>query len=369
MKTILKVALSKSARNSILFEEGVIAFKKIINRWTRIRRIHREMGKSEAHLNCVYHSCLEKILSVTEPLALISQIQYSGGSLLVQLFDSHPELHAHPHHWEVKGAKTSLWPKIDLNGNFEKWFDILFEEAIIGHFRDGFRKMGDNSETLLFVILPALQREIFLKYLGSLEAIAQRDVFDAYMTSYFGAWLNNQNRGGKKKFVAVFNNQLSMIGENIESFFEVYPDGRLISVIRDPKNWFQHAYQNDPEKYVDVSRSMNLWIKNYQGLLHNKEKFGDRICIIRFEDLIQKTEPVMHNLSEFLDIQFDRALLTPTFNKIPIKSDTGIQLDDHAIASNTIMKQSSLQKEKLEFIEKMTAEVYEKVLKFVPSII
>jgi hypothetical protein len=53
---------------------------------------------------------------------------------------------------------------------------------------------------------------------------------DAYMTSYFGAWLNNQNYSGEKKFITAFTARLAMGQDNMEAFFDIYPDGCLISV-------------------------------------------------------------------------------------------------------------------------------------------
>ena len=56
-----------------------------------------ELDNSRTLLANTYESWLEHIQPVTVPLALISQIQRSGGSLFSQLLDGHPELDAHPH--------------------------------------------------------------------------------------------------------------------------------------------------------------------------------------------------------------------------------------------------------------------------------
>jgi hypothetical protein len=47
------------------------------------------------------------------------------------------------------------------------------------------------------------------------------------MTSYFGAWLNNQNYSGEKKFITAFTARLAMGQDNMEAFFDIYPDGCL----------------------------------------------------------------------------------------------------------------------------------------------
>jgi hypothetical protein len=52
---------------------------------------------------------------VRRPLILISQLPRSGGSLLSQLLDGHPELLVYP--WEMKIGYPSKgkWPTLDLN--------------------------------------------------------------------------------------------------------------------------------------------------------------------------------------------------------------------------------------------------------------
>ena len=59
------------------------------------------MRQSKIHLESLYKSCVEHTRPVTSPLVLISQVQRSGGTLLSQLFDGHPELHAHPHELKI----------------------------------------------------------------------------------------------------------------------------------------------------------------------------------------------------------------------------------------------------------------------------
>ena len=58
-------------------------------------------------LSQVYNIRLKNTINVDQPLVLISQIARSGGTLLSQLFDMHPECHVHPH--ELKLEKNLLF--------------------------------------------------------------------------------------------------------------------------------------------------------------------------------------------------------------------------------------------------------------------
>ena len=152
------------------------------------------------------------------------------------------------------------------------------------------------------------------------------------------------------------------MGGSVESFFEVYPDGRLISIVRDPKNWYPSALRHEPVRYGDIRNALGLWHASTQAMMWNKEKFGERFCIIKFEDLVSKTEPVMRHLAYFLGIQFDEILLTPTFNKSPIRANTSFELEEAGLLQSALTRYKTLKEEELEIINEMTKEEYQKVL-------
>jgi hypothetical protein len=329
---------------------------------SRIKKLDKEFRKSKIHLDTLYQGCLEHTRPVTAPLALVSQIQRSGGTLLSQLFDGHSELHAHPHELKIGYPTKYTWPKIDLNDNPNRWLETLFEYSVLSHFKKGYKKEKKRDDAFFFLFLPSVQREIFLDYIGSVNSLTLRDVFDGYMTSYFGAWLNNQNSYGHKKLITAFTARLSMSKDNMESFFETYPDGRLISLMRDPKNWFPSAIRHKPRICRDIQEGVDLWRKSAQAMLWNKDKYGDRVCILTFEDLITKTKSVMCYLAEFLEIKFEDILSEPTFNKYPIRANTSFEAERNGIIDSTLNRYKTLAQEELEFIESTTKELYGEVL-------
>jgi hypothetical protein len=359
---IAELTLGSSAVQSILAQEGKISLKRYYKTLLRKKMLFGEFKESKAQLESLGEVFWANISPVTAPLALISQVQRSGGSLLSQLFDGHPELHAHPHELKIGYPKKHMWPTIDLNEHPQRWLEILFEDKVIHHFKDGYKKERKQDEAFPFIFMPFVQSRVFLNYLNSVESKTLRDVFNAYMTSYFGAWLNNQNTSGNKKFITAFTARLAMHIDNMESFFEIYPDGRLISIVRDPKNWFPSAIRHDPVKYGDMRSALGLWRESTQAMTRNREKFGERVCIIKFEDLVSRTEPVMRHLAYFLDIQFDEILVTPTFNRSSIKANTSFEMKQSGILNSTLTRYKTLTDEELEIIDNMTKKEYQKVL-------
>ena len=329
---------------------------------SREKKINQNFRHSKIYLDSLSQACLDHTRPVNAPLALISQIQRSGGTLLSQLFDGHPELHAHPHELKIGYPTKYTWPKLDLEDDPNRWLETLFEYSVLSHFKKGYKKEKKRDDAFLFLFLPSVQREIFLDYVGSIDSLTIRDVFDGYMTSYFGAWLNNQNSSGNKKFITAFTARLAMTENNMQSFFKIYPDGRLISIIRDPKNWYPSAIRHKPRICRGIRDGMNLWKKNAQAALRNKDRYGDQVCVLTFEDLISKTESVIGYLSKFLDIKFEDILLEPTFNKYPIRANTSFKAEKSGIIKSTLQRYKTLAPEELEFIESTSKHIYGQVL-------
>ncbi len=359
--------MGTSATASIIAEEGRVTLRRFLKHRKRTKRIDREIERSKIEVEELANFNPENVRPITLPLALISQIQRSGGSLLSQLFDGHSEVYPHPHELMLGYKKKYVWPRLDLNEPPERWFRVLFENMVIKHAREGYKKGKEDKESFPFSFNPYLQRKIFLEYVDSAQPLTLRTVLDAYMTSYFGAWLNNQNNTGHKKIVTAFTPRLSFKQENMDFFFEVYPDGRLISLIRDPRNWYPSALRHGPKLYRDIKLALLQWNESAQAMLRNNKLYGDRIRLLKFEDLVDKTEAVMRYLAKFLDIEFVDILLEPTFNKSPIKAHTSFKAENHGIIGGTQSRYKTLTESELDTIEEMTAELYSRVLKEVVS--
>jgi hypothetical protein len=358
----MTLLIGEAAADAVRTEDGDITPKLLFKHFKRLGRFTIDFRTKHGQWKSLSRSCIEHMRPVTCPLVLISEIQRSGGSLLSQLFDGHPELHAHPHELKIGFPRKFNWPPIDIHDAPTRWLQILFENKVVSHLKTGYKKQKTVDETFLFLFLPTIQKSLFLHYTSQFDSVAPRDVFDAYMTSYFGAWLNNLNIIGEKKYVTGFAARLSMYAQNMIAFFDTYPDGRLISIIRDPSNWYPSAARHKPMIYGNIGESIQLWKINAAAMIDNKEEYGERVCLLRFEDVIQKTEEVMHYLADFLGIEFDPILLVPSFNKYPIKANTSFKSQPHGIIDGTLKRYKTLDPDVLRFIKHSTDDLYRKVL-------
>jgi hypothetical protein len=318
----------------------------------------------------LYRVTLRHVVPIKLPLVLISQIQRSGGTLLSQLFDGHAECYAHPYELYVGFPDKTVWPVLDLNDSPARWFVTLFETPASRAFRRGYRKYspasGEQRERFPFVFLPSLQREIFLHYCKTTKIASQRDVFDAYMTSYSNAWLNSRAPFGQKKIITSFVPRVAMSERNADRFFAAYPDGKLLSIVRDPWSWYDSARRHNPTLYGDVQGAMALWKESAESMIRNKRQYGERVRIIKFDQLIADTAGVMQDLAQYVGIHYDDVLLQPTFNTMPIKAGSSYPVDSFGILSAPISRyKDTLDGGEKQAVEGLSRKTYESVLEHV----
>jgi hypothetical protein len=300
------------------------------------------------------------IVRVREPLVLISQVQRSGGSLLSQLFDGHPECHAHPAELHI-GPNKSLWPEFEPGAQPEALFDALFERVTLEFIENGYSKTTEGArragtfDVFPFRFDPELQRSIFLEEAGPCST--RRQILDAYMTSYFNAWLDNANlRTAPKRVVTAFAAALAFRRRHLAAFFGDYPDGTLVTIVREPRGWFESS-RRYKTRYESVDRAVKTWTRSTRASLDAAERYGDRTIVVSFEHLVQETEPLMRRLAERLELTFSDELLVPTFNGHPIRAASSGAVHGYGVIPEPA-RRPDLDSETDDAITRATTELY-----------
>ena len=270
---------------------------------------------------------LESAVPVREPLVLISQIQRSGGTLLSQLLDGHPECHAHPQEIYIGKPAKWDWPPLDLAAP-ETWFETLHEPLVADWLRAGYvkdettRRKGASPDVFPFVFSPRLQKAIFDADVAARAPESERDLLDAYFTSFFNAWLDNQNLyTGPKKAVTGFTPRLAMELDRVERLFAAYPDGMLVSIVRDPRGWYASASKHR-KYYRDVDEALGLWRRSAEATLAAADRFGERVAVLTYERLAGDPEATVRSLVRRIGLEWAPGLLVPTFNGRPIRANS-----------------------------------------------
>lgn len=320
----------------------------------------------------VYQMRKDHLVPVNQTLILVSQVQRSGGSLMSQLFDGHPEIHAHPNELYIGYPQKQHYPNLKMHLSPREWFELLYEEPNLKSFRDGYKKFPDSAQydkpdIFPFLLLPNLQRELFLYAIEQKQITTQRDIIDAYMTSYFNAWLDYQDLYVPKRFITAFVPRLNMIPDSVERYFRDYPEGKLISIVREPKGWYGSSHRQRPHVYPDVVTGVPFWIESAQAMIRNKETYGDKVAIISFETLLKNTEGIMRQLADWIGLTWHPILTEPTFQRQPIKANTAYSTSQYGVIATPLERHKNVSDADARYIDEQAGDLYQKILSLVMS--
>lgn len=304
------------------------------------------------------------------PLLLVSEIQRSGGSMMAQLFDGHPELYAHPFEIHLGYPKKWDWPTLDLDLEPERWFDILFEKKPIRRFvQKGFAKADRNraavNQRFPFHFSEAIQKEVFLSEIKREPPGDNRAILNAYFTSFFAAW-EGYHTGGRKRLVSGFTPRVNMYEHSRAGFLRDYPDGKLISVIRDPITWYASARKHSL-KYRYTDRAIKLWCKSTRSSLELAHQYPGQIRLVSYEQILTNPQQTLRGLAEFAGIEFHESLLTPTFLGKPVRPNSSFQVDSTGLNRRMLEREQELRRSQVRKIRRMAWPLYEQSLEAISA--
>ena len=320
----------------------------------------------------------ENLIDVSQPLVLIAQQNRSGGTLLSQLFDGHPELHVHPGELQWQG-----WPSLDTSDPPEALVAALRERHIVRGFQRGYhkdrpaRKLGyeDQLQSFPLVVDPTFLRELFVELATERAIESRRDVIRLYFTALHNAWLDNQNLYVRpKRWVVAFRGKLRL-PEHLAGFFGDYPDGRHITCVREPKARIASKVMYNRAK-AGINARTGIHSAESEGIgeyaerwrlatemqLAAKRRYGDRVFVLTFERLVTETEWTMRALAGWLGIRYEATLTEPTFNRIPTKANSSFRVNRPGVLSEPLGNwRGVLSDEDARTIDAQTRDLYESV--------
>lgn len=273
----------------------------------------------------LYHTCLARlversrsrgtnaIVSCSQPLIYISQPPRSGGTLLRNLIDGHPLLHAFPHElsWEKNGYRWEGLGALDGRSVYDWLYDRWLDGAIV---------QGLDKE-LPFEFNRTFQKRLFFQLANS-SVDSDREWLDIYMTSFFNAWTDYQGLYGEKRFTVAFCPWNLESIALIDRFFRVYPSGFRIHVIRNPLGWWA-SEKKYGEKTKQLGDYLNdRWMKSTEIGLHLHEKYPQSYILVHFDDLVRRPEHSMCSIANRIGVNYTPLLTKPTINRIARSSNT-----------------------------------------------
>jgi Sulfotransferase family len=303
------------------------------------------------------------LVRVDQPLVLISQAQRSGGTLLLRLLDGHPQCLVAP--FQLRGLDQAAKR---LATDPEQAWQALCDPKLTVRYEQGHRQRKgdvlDEAQVFRFELEPGLQRAIYDACATELERPSARDLFDCYFTSYFNAWLDYRNlAAAPKRWVVGFEPGVARSMRRRNALSALYPDGRVLSVVRDPWSWYASARRWEP-RWEDREHAIRHWITTSSGALKwRRQRTKRSIRLLRFDRLLAETEETMRRVAALLDVEFVPELLQPTFNGRPIGANSSFADVATGVSTQPIDRaRGELSEDDVAYIEERAGELYERLV-------
>ena len=252
-----------------------------------------------------------------QPLIYISEPPRSGGTLMRSLLDGHKQLHVFPH--ELSFDKKEIYWALD--------------ELVDLSSKKFFEGCGTSGRTI-FSLMVSIAFTPFTLIAGSsgnflsicchpLRSVVEGQLQMLTFPAFFNAWIDYQGLyGSDKRYKVAFCPWPEDMKEaDIRRFFDVYPDGYRIHVVRDPFSWWAsyRTFHRDKEcGALPIEGHFDkIWLNNCNLAKKLGTEMPDRYVVVLFDDLLREPQRIMRELAERVGIDFQPCMLEPAINNIP----------------------------------------------------
>ena len=157
------------------------------------------------------------------------------------------------------------------------------------------------------------------------------------------------------------------MGENRGRFWSAYPDGRLVTSLRDPRGWFGSVMHSTmtmgAAARADVDSAFELYRRAVAELCAAKAERPDQTFVVSFEQLVGDPASVMGRLAAWLGIADTPGLTQPTMNRAPVPANSSFADSESAVQAVAAQRwRQAVEPELLERIERELAPLHRDAL-------
>lgn len=248
-------------------------------------------------------------------LLMLGAMYENGGNTTHRFLDGHPQMFVYPFESQL-GTRLVVdplsstfpvkyrWPVFRLGATPREDFAAIIDEETkvrartpyVSKFRDTPFDFSDEERCT-----------IFESYVAKSSRSRARNV-EAFFRATFDAW-KDYKRSGKEK---VWVGYSPILVVDAETILTELPSAHFLHVVRNP--W--SAYADTKKRPVPLSLSSYMlgWSLNQYYALLNREKFPDRMHIVRIEDVMEDSVKALAPVCQKLGVDVTESLKTPSWN-------------------------------------------------------
>ena len=245
-------------------------------------------------------------------LLMIGAMYENGGNVTHRLLDGHPQLYVYPFESQL-GTRLVVdhlsstfpvkyrWPVFALDATSEADYHAIIDEECkvrartphVSKFRDHAFDFSDDE-----------RRDRYVELVGNSGRSRPTNV-EAFFRATFDVWYNRRASGREEWYVGYS----PILVVDAETILEELPGAHFVHVVRNP--W--SAYADTKKRPVPLSLAAYMlgWTLNQQHAMTARERFPDRLHILRTEDVL---EGALFELCERLGLERSDTLARPSWN-------------------------------------------------------
>jgi hypothetical protein len=253
-------------------------------------------------------------------LLMIGAMYENGGNTSHRFLDGHPQLAVYPFESQVgtrlvNDMMSSLfplkyrWPVFALDATPEQDYRAIIDEEgkvrartpNVSKFRHMQFDLNDDERMSLYV-------QQVLK-----TGRSRANNMHAFFKATFDGW-KNYKRTGKEEFYVGYS---PIITVDADKILDEMPEAHFLHVVRNPWSAYADTKKRPvPMKLADYILAWNL--NQYFALLF-KEKYPDRMHIVRTEDVMENPHKALGAILQEMGLQPNDSLKTPSWNGEPLQ--------------------------------------------------
>lgn len=253
-------------------------------------------------------------------MLMLGAMYENGGNTTHRFLDGHPQMFVYPFESQIGTRMVNdhlssmfpvkyRWPVFALDATpFQDYKAIIDEEGKV-------RSRTPNVSKFRHMPFDLSDEERCAIYQDHVKKTGRSRANNvaAFFRATFDAWKDYRRTGEQSVYVGYS----PIIVVDAEKILTEMPDAHFLHVVRNP--WSAYADTKKRPVPLSLHHYMLGWILNQYHALLYKERFPDRLHIVRAEDVMADSYRTLGAICESLGLEPADSLRTPTWNGVELE--------------------------------------------------
>lgn len=250
---------------------------------------------------------------------MIGAMYENGGNTTHRLLDGHPQLYVYPFESQlgtslVRDHLASMfplkyrWPVFNLEARAEQDYESIIDEET------RVRARTPHVSKFRHIDFEFTEAERRLRYLQIIQRAgrSRANNVEAFFRATFDAWHNHSSSGHEAAYVGYS----PIVTVDSDKILDDLPEAHVLHIVRNP--WSAYADTCKRPVPLPLAHYMLGWTLNQQSALFFKQRYPERLHIVRVEDIMADPRKTLGAICGHLGLESPASLSKPSWNGAPL---------------------------------------------------